>query len=370
MSVPGKQTKYRELLESLRTRIRAGELRPGDQVPTLDQLCEAYGVSRMTARSAISVLINERVLYSVRGKGTFIADTPSPSRTIALIFPHFIGSHSEPEVLYEYLYDMPLVGAIEQSARENGINFLLYICDDDIAMERQNIRTVLQQHVDAAIIFYIGGEENRDALDELRASGIPTVLIDHSPRGWDGNFVGTDNYAGAHQAAEQLLDQGFSRIYYMTTPENISSNLDRLDGAVSAMRGHGVYSNGSVIRLSEYNRRMFMQEAASFTEKLVREEEQPFAIFTNNSQVFLGVWHALCQMNISLEQIGLACFDTPPITFPPEAYFVKVVQQLEQMGRESVQMVVKILAGQPQPQRVVLPPSVHLPAPAHVEMVR
>ncbi|AEE97230.1 GntR family transcriptional regulator [Mahella australiensis] len=65
---------YYQIKERMRALIEAGDLKPGMQVPSERELCDEYGVSRMTVRQAISELVKEGVLYRLRGKGTFVAE--------------------------------------------------------------------------------------------------------------------------------------------------------------------------------------------------------------------------------------------------------------------------------------------------------
>ena len=48
-------------------------MQPGDAIPTESQLCERFGVSRMTARAGVARLVDQGLLYRTRGKGTFVA---------------------------------------------------------------------------------------------------------------------------------------------------------------------------------------------------------------------------------------------------------------------------------------------------------
>src|SRR5215472_7045288 len=64
--------RYHQLKEILREKIRAGEWKPGDIIPSERELSENYGISRMTARQAITDLVNEGVFYREQGKGTFV----------------------------------------------------------------------------------------------------------------------------------------------------------------------------------------------------------------------------------------------------------------------------------------------------------
>ena len=50
----------------------AGEWEPGSLIPSERELCERYGISRMTARQSITELVNEGLLYREQGKGTYV----------------------------------------------------------------------------------------------------------------------------------------------------------------------------------------------------------------------------------------------------------------------------------------------------------
>ena len=63
--------RYQEIADYLRHLIAAS--RPGDRLPSEAQLCDRFGVSRMTVRQAVQLLANERLLVRRRGEGTFTA---------------------------------------------------------------------------------------------------------------------------------------------------------------------------------------------------------------------------------------------------------------------------------------------------------
>ncbi|HEY7832619.1 MAG TPA: GntR family transcriptional regulator [Ktedonobacterales bacterium] len=67
---------YHQLKEILLKQIRTGAWPPGALIPSERELCDTYGISRMTARQAITDLVNEGVCYREQGRGTFV----SPSK--------------------------------------------------------------------------------------------------------------------------------------------------------------------------------------------------------------------------------------------------------------------------------------------------
>jgi DNA-binding GntR family transcriptional regulator len=63
---------YAQLVRIVHAQIAMGGLRPGDRLPSESQLCEHHGVSRMTVRRAINVLVEQGLVIARQGQGTFI----------------------------------------------------------------------------------------------------------------------------------------------------------------------------------------------------------------------------------------------------------------------------------------------------------
>ncbi len=63
---------YSQVARGIRERIRNGEYRAGDRLPSEAELCATYGVSRMTARRAVALLVRDGVVMTENGKGTFV----------------------------------------------------------------------------------------------------------------------------------------------------------------------------------------------------------------------------------------------------------------------------------------------------------
>jgi len=64
---------YAQLTDTLRDRIESGELAVGMQLPSEQELCQAYGVSRTVVRQALNDLHLAGLIRKQRGKNTFVA---------------------------------------------------------------------------------------------------------------------------------------------------------------------------------------------------------------------------------------------------------------------------------------------------------
>lgn len=65
---------YLQIKDVLTARIRAGDLRAHQRLPSERELSEAFNVSRMTARQALQAMVWDGAAYARVGKGTFVAD--------------------------------------------------------------------------------------------------------------------------------------------------------------------------------------------------------------------------------------------------------------------------------------------------------
>ena len=69
---------YGQIASIMRSQINAGEWRPNDDLPPIEKLSERYGVSRITIRHAIQILVGEGLLVSQRGRRVVVAARTGP----------------------------------------------------------------------------------------------------------------------------------------------------------------------------------------------------------------------------------------------------------------------------------------------------
>jgi GntR family transcriptional regulator len=64
---------YSQLKNLIIEKIESGEFAAESKIPSEQELCEQYDISRPTVRQAITELTNNGYLYKEKGKGTFVA---------------------------------------------------------------------------------------------------------------------------------------------------------------------------------------------------------------------------------------------------------------------------------------------------------
>jgi GntR family transcriptional regulator len=64
---------YKRIVRLIEAKIQSGEYPPGHRLPPERELCEIYGVSRITARQALAELAQRKLVVRNQGQGTFVA---------------------------------------------------------------------------------------------------------------------------------------------------------------------------------------------------------------------------------------------------------------------------------------------------------
>lgn len=65
---------YHQLKTILLERVKSGELKANDKLPSEDEIAEQYGISKATVRQAIGELAVEGLIRREQGRGTYVAE--------------------------------------------------------------------------------------------------------------------------------------------------------------------------------------------------------------------------------------------------------------------------------------------------------
>ncbi|MFB4163217.1 GntR family transcriptional regulator [Alteribacillus sp. JSM 102045] len=81
---------YEKITDHILQKVKSGELKAEEKVPSENELAAAFGVSRMTARKAVDNLVSRGYLYKVHGKGTYVSNQ---KEKIKIYFDEMTGFH-------------------------------------------------------------------------------------------------------------------------------------------------------------------------------------------------------------------------------------------------------------------------------------
>lgn len=131
MLYPGNgKSLFEQLKDILLEKIKEGEYKEGDKLPSERELSEMYGISRVTVRQTLNELVNEGVLTKRQGKGSYVAFQRIENRLDSLLgfVEEFAIKNSKCEVvlLRNELVTAPAEACIAMQAQE-GTTMLLIV---------------------------------------------------------------------------------------------------------------------------------------------------------------------------------------------------------------------------------------------------
>ena len=145
---------YYKLQQEIKELVENGEWAPGGVIPSSRKISETYNVSMGTVQKAISNLVNEKYLYCIQGKGTYVATTRIKSKSIrySRMRQDFEGSDSS--------FKIKLID-FEEIKGSGRINHLLKVSDDGMLYK---IRRIFSQKGNPSIynISYLPCEKFED----------------------------------------------------------------------------------------------------------------------------------------------------------------------------------------------------------------
>lgn len=68
---------YEQIIEQIKLLVIKGNLNPGDPIPSVRKMAQTLNITPSTVAKAYQELERQKVIETIRARGTFIAETPS-----------------------------------------------------------------------------------------------------------------------------------------------------------------------------------------------------------------------------------------------------------------------------------------------------
>lgn len=357
---------YFQIRDYILEQIHRDHWRVDDQLPTEAELAVQFDVSRFTVKKALSELVRQGLVYRIQGKGTYIKGT----------VPDAVENHSqsaEPPggaAFRPVVFVCPnvqsalaanILAGIEEQLSGNGCQVVYRSSRNEPETERRILQESVRLGAKGIIVFPVDGESYSEELLRLTLNQFPVVVIDRYLRGVETNCVCSDHAGGAFDATSYLLEQGHTRIAFVSVHGRTTTSLeDRLTGYERALAQHHIPV--------DHHRCLFELTADR------REEEAPLdwratvqsflernrdvtAVFAATTASGLAVLEAAEALGIRVpEQLSVVFFDDYVYSslsrIPPSC----IVQPEREIGEEAAKLLLSVMDNPLQERRkIVLP---------------
>jgi len=198
---------------------------------------------------------------------------------------------------------MNVIKGIEKVMRENSYNILVSNSDDDIEIEKQQLKIFNSQLVDGLIMR--ATHDDHSFLNKY-FDNCPIVFVDCKPINFTkGDMVLANNIEGSFRAINMLLKNGHKKIGYIGGIPTLTTTEERKIGYKKALLHAGLNPQDSLIKLGNSR----IDSGYKFAAELVKKEKVT-AIFSGNNLITLGVMKFLKEQNIIIpDEVSVVGFD-------------------------------------------------------------
>ena len=209
---------YKQLAEIIKKDIINGTIAPGSKLPSENELARKYNMSRLTARQAVSVLVNEGLAERYHGKGSFCRGVSSGKKIDVLLD------------MSDYYFIPYYMRSISSVLEKHGATFIAADTKNNCAEVMRILKDILKRGSDGIILLAspekdYGRDEFIKIFDELKEKGIPCIQIDTC---YDIDAIPKvmmdENKMGV-LASEHFRNMGHKKIILVYYENNILSDM-------------------------------------------------------------------------------------------------------------------------------------------------
>ena len=263
---------------------------------TIRDIALVLGISKSTVSRALNdhYDVNPETARKVRELATQIDYHPNllaqhlkqkRTNTIGVVIPETVNR-----------FFAKAVGGIQEVANRAGYNVMICQSNESLALERNNLQTLLASKVDGLLIS-VSRETNRhDHLQYAIDKEVPIVFFDRIVEELSASQVYSDNYDISFEGTEHLLAQGCKRIAFIAGPQHLYNSRNRLNGYLGALKKHSIAVNESLIVDSNYK----VNDVEDYTRYLFNLQQKPDGIFAINDMTALEMMHILKKRGLSI----------------------------------------------------------------------
>lgn len=333
--------KYRMVKQEILSWFHTGTLKPGDLMPSENEVAERFQVSRQTVRQAFGELESEGWVQRVQGKGTFVSAPEAQSgagdlRTVGIITTY----------ISDYIFPHIVRGA-EAALRSRGYRLLLSSTDNDKDRERESLEMMLSQPLSGLIIEPTKSAEGNPNLSyylSLDYKGIPYVMLNERYPELDGPCLKTDDRLGGYKAAEHLIELGHTRIAGFFKMDDLQG-VNRLKGYMQAHREHGIAILPElVVHYTTEEKRTKPMESAL---RMLRQDSgRPTAFVCYNDELAVQLLEVVRQAELSVpDDVSIIGFDDSTLATATEIKLTTLSHPKTDLGLDAVELLLGMVEG-------------------------
>ncbi|WP_167761416.1 LacI family DNA-binding transcriptional regulator [Duganella callida] len=250
----------------------------------------------------------------------------------------------------------PLINAyiaeLSAEVRRYQMDLFIYNAVDDLTSANGRRLDQLLNGLWDGLIFVLPRMSD-EYLAMLEQSERPVVLMHYCKHKTSVPVINGDNFNGARDATQHLIDLGHRRIAFIHGSAYTGQSAEREQGYRAALEDAGIAFDPALVEQGDFSER----SGTEATERLLALATRPTAIFSANDEMGFGCMLALQRAGLSVPaDMSLVGFDDVPVASIVQPRMTTLRHPIVDMAKAAVQELLRRIKNQPgRRQRVEFP---------------
>jgi LacI family transcriptional regulator len=235
------------------------------------------------------------------------------------------------------------INGIESIAYNRGYHVIITQTHESFDRESANVQHLLSRHVDGLLVSLSAETTDTSQYKYLLEKGFPIVFFDRVAADVNTHKIIANNFKGSFDAAELLINAGFTKIAHLTNSNNLLISRERFDGFKAALDEHNLDFKPGYLKYCNHGG-MIQDEVEFAIKELLNMDEPPDAIFIGSDRLTISCMHILKKMGIKIpDDMAIAGFTNSDVAelFDPPLTVVR--QPAFQIGQMATEMLIKTI---------------------------
>lgn len=240
-------------------------------------------------------------------------------------------------------YFSQAINGIESVAYNRGYHVIISQSHESYDREIVNVEHLASRSVDGLLVSLSAETDKVEHFKNLHDKGFPIVFFDRITDQIETHKVVADNYHGAYNATQHLIDAGYKKIAHLSSAAHLSISIERLEGYKAALKDNNIVFNESYLKNCNHGG-MIYKELQDAVKSLVNLKDKPDAIFSAGDRLTVSCLTALNTLGIKIpEEMALVGFSNSPLVELMNPSLTVVKQPAFEMGQSATELLIKLI---------------------------
>ncbi len=252
-----------------------------------------------------------------------------------------------PEIVH-YFFSTVLDG-IQQEAEKEGYNLLIAHSNEDYEREVRSVETLLEARVCGILVSQSKTTLEFDHFQDILDNNVHLIFFDRICTGINTDKVVVDDYAGAFNAVEYLIETGCKRVAFLGSTSKMPISNNRRMGYEDALLKHKLPVDKNMMKVCDT-----VSLAKEVIPQMLEKEIVPDAFFCINDEVGASCIQIVKSYGYDVPgDISVCGFSNSSLTEVTFPRMTSVDQHGFDMGRVAVRLLMNRIEGKELKGKVV-----------------